>query len=158
MPVQARAAAVAVVAALVAVGVAGCSDPQEKYCSTLADEKQTLADLSGGAGAPKDGVVTRTVQVFQQLRDAAPDDVADEWDTYLNAWTALRTALDDAGAQESAFRDGKRPPGMSQADYDAISEAAADLRSTRVVEAASGIEQHARDVCKIDLGGSTPVP
>jgi hypothetical protein len=52
------------------------------------------------------------------------------------------------------FADGKRPAGMSRQDYRRISQAAADLRSTRVVAAGAGIEQQALDVCKIDLDGS----
>jgi hypothetical protein len=54
------------------------------------------------------------------------------------------------------FEAGERPEGMSAEDYDRISQAAVQLRSTRVVEAATGIEQHAQDVCEVDLTGSGP--
>ena len=52
------------------------------------------------------------------------------------------------------FTDGERPEGMSKDDYESISSAALELRSTRVVEAAAGIENQASDVCNIDLNGS----
>jgi hypothetical protein len=35
---------------------------------------------------------------------------------------------------------------------EAIESAAAELASTRVADAARGIEQHARDVCDVTLG------
>jgi hypothetical protein len=47
---------------------------------------------------------------------------------------------------------------MSKAAYASISSAALELRSTRVVEAAAGIENQASDVCKIDLSGSGLAP
>jgi hypothetical protein len=139
---------------VLASATAGCSSQQEKYCSALEEEKETLAQLSGGSGDPETGVVGETIAVFERLREDAPDDVSDEWDVYITAWRGLDDALTEAGADESMFSDGERPEGMSQEDYEAISAAAVELRSTRVVEAASGIEQHALDVCKVDLNGS----
>jgi hypothetical protein len=147
--------AAALLAGACVLALGGCSSsPQEEYCSTLADQQQTLQKLSAGADRPGRGDLARFIGVFETLRDAAPDDVVDEWDTYLTAWQALESALEEAGADESMFTDGKRPAGMSRQDYRRISQAAADLRSTRVVAAGAGIEQQARDVCKIDLAGS----
>jgi hypothetical protein len=140
------------------VALAGCaSEPQEDYCDALESEKQALSDLSAGSAEPREGVVTETIGVFERLREEAPADVQDEWDVYLTAWRGLETALDEAGADETLFEDGSRPEGMSREHYRAISQAAVELRSTEVVEAAAGIEQQALDVCSIDLGGSPPV-
>ncbi len=136
----------------------GCSSPQESYCSALEDEQQTLADLAESSSDPGSGALAKTIDVFEGLRAEAPEDVQDEWDTFIAAWQTLESKLEDAGADESMFTDGTRPDGMSEDDYQAISGAAAKLRSTRVVEAASGIEQHALDVCKLDLGGSGLTP
>ncbi len=142
-------------AGTVVLALGGCSGSrQEAYCATLADQKDTLQRLSAGAGDPGTGDLARFIDVFETLRGAAPDDVVDEWDTYLTAWQALESALQEAGADESMFTDGSRPEGMSRRDYRRISAAAADLRSTRVVAAGAGIEQQALDVCKIDLNGA----
>lgn len=149
-----RRAGITGVALALLVATGGCSDQQEKYCSALQDEKQTLSSLSARADDPRSGSLAETIDVFERLRDQAPEDVADEWDTYVTAWQALESAMKRAGADESMFRDGRKPPGMSQEKYDAISAAAADLRSTRVVSAASGIQRQALDVCKVDLGGA----
>jgi hypothetical protein len=141
-------------AVLLLVPLVGCAGEQETYCDAVAEEKQTLEDLSAGADDPETGTLSETVAVFERLQEDAPDDMVDEWDTYVTALQALETALADAGADESMFTDGEKPEGMSDEDYDSISAAAVELRSTRVVEAAAGIEQHALDVCKISLSGS----
>lgn len=142
-------------ALLAPLALAGCSDPQDEYCSALEEEQQTLAEL-GGSGFGEAGAVARTSAVFERLRDAAPDDLRDEWDTFHGAWQGLEQALDAADADETMFERGERPEGMSQEDYERISQAAVQLRSTQVVEAVSGIEQHALDVCKVDLGATGP--
>ncbi len=145
-------------AGLLLVPLVGCAGQQETYCEAVAEEKQTLEDLSAGADDPGKGTLTETIAVFERLQQEAPDDMVDEWDTYVTALQALETALEDAGADESMFTDGEQPEGMSDEDYESISAAALDLRSTRVVEAAAGIEQHALDVCKISLNGSGLAP
>jgi hypothetical protein len=150
---RARTRAAGLVVLLV-LPLAGCAGQQEEYCSALQDEQKNLERLSAGSDDPGSGDLARTIDVFERLRAEAPDDMVDEWDTYVTALQALEKALDDAGADESMFSDGERPEGMSKDDYASISSAAVELRSTRVVQAAAGIENQARDVCKIDLNGS----
>ncbi len=41
---------------------------------------------------------------------------------------------------------------MTDGQYDAVQQAVAELQSTRVQQASKSIEQHAQDVCKVDLG------
>jgi len=135
--------------------LAGCSSQQEQYCAALEEEQQTLAELGAG-GLEESGTVARTTDVFERLAEESPDDLRDEWDALTGAWRGLEQALQDAGADESMFEAGERPEGMSAEDYDRISQAAVQLRSTRVVKAATGIEQHAQDVCEVDLTGSGP--
>ena len=151
---RARTRAAGLVVLLLVLPLAGCASEKEEYCSALQDEQKNLERLSAGSDDPGSGDLARTIDVFERLRAEAPDDMVDEWDTYVTALQALERALDDAGADESMFSDGERPEGMSKDDYASISSAAVELRSTRVVQAAAGIENQARDVCKIDLTGS----
>ncbi len=151
---RARTRAAGLVVLLLVLPLAGCASEKEEYCSALQDEQKNLERLSAGSDDPGSGDLARTIDVFERLRAEAPDDMVDEWDTYVTALQALEKALDDAGADESMFSDGERPEGMSKDDYASISSAAVELRSTRVVQAAAGIENQARDVCKIDLNGS----
>lgn len=141
-------------ASLVAGTAVACQSQQEAYCSALREEQQAIVDLNRQAERARDGVIEDSIAIFERLREEAPDDLVDEWDTYIRAWRGLDSALDRAGANESLFRSGEQPEGISNQEYAAIEDAAEQLRSPRVVDAASGIEQQARDVCKVDLSGS----
>ena len=86
------------------------------------------------------------------LAEKAPDDLDDEWQTFLGAIDAFSSTLADLGVKPDEFVDGKPPSGLSAADRTRIAAAASELSSQDVVEAASGIEQQAKDVCKLQLG------
>lgn len=139
---------------LLAGTTVACQSQQEAYCESLRAERQTFVQLGREVRQGKDGVIADGIEVFEQLREDAPDDLRDEWDTFLRAWRGLATALDRADASESVFRRGEQPRGVSDEEYAAIQDAAAQLVDGRVLEAAAGIEQHASDVCKVDLSGS----
>lgn len=141
-------------ASLAAGTVVACQSQQEAYCESLRAERQTFVQLGREVRQGRDGVIADGIDVFERLREDAPDDLRDEWDTFLRAWRGLASTLDRAGASESVFRRGEQPKGVSDDEYAAIQDAAAQLVDARVLEAASGIEQHARDVCKVDLSGS----
>ena len=142
-------------AAAVAGGVVtGCSDPSDDYCATLTDERSTLQRLSTEADHPGSEALSQSIDVFERLRDASPEDIRDEWTTYVFAWQGLEEALDRAGVDAGVFDDGTQPEGVGDAEYDAVRDAAGKMRSQPVVDAAVGIEQHASDVCGVDLGGA----
>jgi hypothetical protein len=90
--------------------------------------------------------------MLHELADKAPRDLTDEWQVFLGALDGLEKALTDAGAKPSDFRDGRPPAGLSATDRKAIVDAADQVSSADVSQAASGIEQQGRDVCKVNLG------
>ena len=90
--------------------------------------------------------------MFRDLADAAPDDLTDEWQTFVNALEGLRDALRDAGVKPSEFRHGRIPASVTGDDRQSIVAAADTLSSAPVVSAVSGIETQGRDVCKVNLG------
>lgn len=126
--------------AVLLLAPSGCSDPAEDYCATLADERSSLRELTNAK--PDAGSVAEAAALFGRLADAAPDDLDDEWLTFVNAWQGLADALAVAGDEEGVETER------------AIRGAGDKLRSPSVVDAAAGIEQHARDVCGVDLGGA----
>lgn len=138
--------AVALVVALVAA-LGGCGgEGAEAYCATLEDQAGELAavlgpESSGGAGEDVGATVERGLEVFRTLEEDAPDDLADEWGVLVGAWAGLAEALETSGPESEEVR-----------------EAADRLREIEVVQAAAGIEQHARDVCKTELGSTSPGP
>lgn len=150
MPGSRRSAAVGVLL----LGLAGCSDPTDDYCATLADSKPTLDRLSARSDDPGSGALSDSIDLFERLRDASPQDIRDEWVAYVAAWQTLESALEAAGVDAGVFTDGKQPEGVGDAEYDAVRDAAENMRSQPVVDAAVGIEEHATEVCDVDLGGT----
>jgi hypothetical protein len=155
-----RHLAPALAVALLCAGLAGCTSQQKRYCSAVEHQQGPLAKLAAGSGErggdpggdPGGDVVGDSLAIFTDLAAQAPDDVAGDWDTVVFAWQQLDDALTAAGISADDVRPGQRPAGVSAAEYRALTGAAEQLRSPRVLAAAGSIQQHARDVCKVDLG------
>jgi hypothetical protein len=145
---RARAAAAAL--ALVSVaGLVGCGDREKSYCAALEGDQEMFATMQEDAS----GVgLLKHRSALHALGDKAPDDLTDEWQTLLGAIDAFAETLDDAGVRPGDFVDGKAPAGLSEAARTRIASAAGELASADVAEAANGIEQQAKDVCKLQLG------
>jgi hypothetical protein len=133
----------------------GCASETEQYCAELEDQKGTLADLAIRSGEPDSEVLAETLDVWRELRDEAPGDVADEWSTLVFALEGLVEAFEAAGTSPGEYDPASPPPGVSEADAKRLEDAAAKLASPRVASAGTDLQQHARDVCKVDLGLST---
>lgn len=144
--------------ALVACGLlllavqTGCASDTEQYCDTLRERKGDLGGLAEEAGKPGPDAFTDTLDIFTELRDAAPGDVVDEWDTLVFAWEGLTDAFARAGVTPGEYDPAHPPDDVSKEEAEALEDAASELASQRVVDAGDGIEQHAQDVCKVDLG------
>ena len=54
--------------------------------------------------------------MLRDLAEKSPDDLSDEWQTYLRAIEGLDKAIKDAGVKPSDFDGGKAPAGLSKAD------------------------------------------
>jgi hypothetical protein len=143
-------AGVGVVALVLMFPVAGCGqDPIDAYCADLTAHQKEMADM---LDANTSTALLGHRAMLHQLAAKTPSDLQDDWQTFNDAVDGLHKALDHAGVKPSQFVAGKPPPGLAPADQRAIIDAADQLSSDDVVAAASGIEQEARDVCKINLG------
>jgi hypothetical protein len=144
-----RVAPAAAVALVLVTAVAGCGDKEASYCAALTTDQKTFAamqDDTSGLGLLKHRAM------LHDLSDKAPDDLTDEWQTVLGAIDAFAKTLDETGVKAGDFVGGQAPPGLSEADRTKIATAASELASDDVVQAADGIEQQAKDVCKVQLG------
>jgi hypothetical protein len=150
-----RRAGSASLGVLLALTLTGCASEGESYCDELKADKQTLADLAAGSGEPGADTLDETLEVFGDLREAAPGDIEDEWTTLVFAYENLAEAFDAAGTTPDEYDPSDPPEGVSAAEAKRIEGAAAELGSRRVLGAADGLEQHARDVCEVDLGLSS---
>jgi hypothetical protein len=145
------ACAVALLAGLL-VGCGGDDDGADgAYCSTLKEERAELTRLADRAGDPGTDVLTPTLEALGRLRAASPSDLRDEWDTLYYAWDAMVDAVEEAGVEPGDYRPGQTPDGVSAADARRLGEVAAELSSTRVVDASRGLEDQARQVCGVEL-------
>jgi hypothetical protein len=150
-----RRTALVVAGLLVTTGLTGCSNGTASYCSTLKDDQKKLDTLATRAAKPGEQGVQAlgdTVGVLSDLRDEAPDDISDEWNTLVGALQGLVDAVKATGHPLGDFAGGTKPDGVTSGQYDAVEQAATELQDTRVQQAGKSIEQHAQDVCKVDLG------
>ena len=131
--------------------LSGCASPTERYCEALSDSREELVRLTEEASNLDDDALGRIVELFRELRSEAPDDIVDEWSTVIFAFESLGSALEDAGVSAGEFEPGGSTAGLSAEEREVIEDAATELRSRRVTGAGEGLEQHARDVCQVDL-------
>ncbi|RLV50222.1 hypothetical protein D9V37_05750 [Nocardioides mangrovicus] len=136
------------VAAVLLLVASGCGSQRERYCSALKTDQKQLSQIL--STSDPGGLITG-LPTLKALGAKAPDELTDEWQTFLNAVEGLRDALDAAGVKPSQYRDGL-PASVTGAKKQAVVDAADTLASDGVVDAANGIETQARDVCKLDLG------
>lgn len=129
--------------------LAGCGDPGQSYCDDLEQNRKQLAEMVESGSS---STLLANLPLLRDLGKAAPPDVADEWQVFLGALDGLDGALRDAGVRPSQFKDGKPPAALSASDRKTVAEAANRLGTEDVVAAVTGIEQQARDVCKVNFG------
>lgn len=147
-----KRAAVAFLAALV-LTTASCSeeDPDEAYCEVVRREQKVLDDL---AGQPRGtDVLTPLSESLQRLQDAAPPELEDEYATVVNAYEGLVDAVERAGVDPAKVRGGKLPADLDPATKRTLRQTAAQVAAPRVTDATLGIEDHAQQVCHVDLQG-----
>ena len=145
----ARRLLTAAVSLVLLLSVSACGDQEKSYCSALKSRQTMFAEMqddTSGLGLLKHR------STLHSLADKAPDDLTDEWQTFLGALDAFAGTLREVGVEPDDFVDGNPPAGLSAEDRTRVANAASELSSDDVVEAADGIEQHAKDVCKLQLG------
>ena len=143
---------VAGVALVALVALTGCAEEGEEYCQTLAEEQKTLTELADSSADGGD-VLTPTLESFERLQATAPEELQDEWETLVVAYEALSDAVDEAGIDPAEYRPDDLPKGLSEAEAERLASVASKLASTRVTEAAAGVQQHAVEVCDVDFTG-----
>lgn len=131
--------------------LAGCSQSQEEvrddYCAQVKQDGADLIRISD-EGGPE--AFTKMLPTLEGLAEKAPDDLSDEWQTYLNAVRGWRDALEASGVEPADLASGM-PKDLAREDERRIRGAATVLRSDQVAAASEGIEQHALDVCGTPL-------
>jgi hypothetical protein len=137
-------------AVLVLAGLAtGCTqDRFERYCEVVAEQQTPLTEALAPGGPT---ALLAALPIFEELREAAPDDIRDDWTVVITTLTGLRTALEDAGVDPTTYDRDAPPAGLSTEQRDRIDAAAARLTTPTSAGAFNAVEQQARDVCKTPL-------
>lgn len=133
--------------------LSGCGGGGDDYCDTLSSMRDEVTSLEpSGAGGFEE-----LREVTDDLADAAPDEVADDWEAIGNAFDDLESTMDDAGVSmedfEEAGENGESPEGVSEEDLMAISDGFTEVGDT-FSESGDAITEHAKESCDIDLNES----
>jgi hypothetical protein len=130
---------------LACLAVSGCSsDPQERYCGAVEEHQAELSDV---AASEDPGAVFDALDAYEDLRDQAPRDIADDWADVVDPLRALEQALADAGVDPSTYSADDPAADLDAEDRRAIEAAARRVGSEQTVTAMAAVEQHALDVC-----------
>lgn len=137
----------AVLTAGLALG--GCSgDPQERYCERVEEHQAALTEV---AASDDPGAVFDALDVYDDLAEQAPRDIADDWSAVLDPLRDLEEALAEHGLDPSDYDADSPPSGLDAGARSDIEAAAREVGSEQTVRAMAAVEQHALDVCGTPL-------
>lgn len=138
------------VAAAVLLLAAGCGedDPFAAYCEQVSEQQEPITEALAGDGPT---ALLAALPSFEALAAEAPEDIADEWRTVIDAVSGLETALEEADVDPATYDRADPPPGVDQEERDRIDAASRALTRPATIAALAGVQQQARDVCKTPL-------
>ncbi len=134
---------------LATLALTGCSgDPQEKYCETVTEHQEELTEI---AASEDTGALFDALDAYDDLREQAPRDIADDWDAVIDPLRTLDEVLADNGVDASSYASDDPPADLDAEGRREIEAAAREVGSERTVTAMAAVEQHALDVCGTPL-------
>jgi len=146
--VRLRAAALAAGVIVLLLATAGCADATERYCDTVADSQQRLGDI---ADSGESLALFEARDVYRDLAERSPDDIAADWDLVLDRIDVLESTLDEADVDPATYDPRDPPEGLTDTERARIRQAADDLAAPETVRAMDDLEQQALDVCGTPL-------
>jgi len=147
-----------VLAAGVLAGCGGGSDGDtgatdtESYCDQLKADKQFVDTFSGGDPDPSQ--IGDAIDRFHDLADAAPEEVAADWQVVDGTFTEIERALAEAGISTddlAGLQKGEFPKGVDVAKLTKLLPKIQALNSKELQDAVASIRTHAKDECGVTL-------
>ena len=126
----------------------------ETYCAELKADKKYFTAFSGDGGGPDPSQLGEAITRFHDLADAAPDDIAPQWDVLDSTLSQVERALAEAGITTddlAGLQSGKIPKGVDMAKLAALAPKLKELNSTELQDAAKAIRTHAKSECGVTL-------
>ncbi|MBM7506357.1 hypothetical protein JOE61_000171 [Nocardioides salarius] len=142
--------AAAVLSLPLALGACSSGDDVEAYCAELADSVDELGALGSGG----DVSFGEVADAFDQLGDAAPDEVAEQWETLNEGLAEVEDRLDEAGLsmdELDTMMSGEGDPEADLEKLEAMGSALEGLEGEELDAAGEEIEEHALAECDITL-------
>ena len=144
-----RPAALLLLVPLLAGALAACADdPQADYCEVVEEHQAALSDV---AASEDPGAIFGALDDYDELRAAAPRDVADDWAAVTEPLHGLEDVLTDHGVDPSSYSAESPPADLDEEARSAIEAAARQVGSQQTVTAMAAVEQHSLDVCGTPL-------
>jgi hypothetical protein len=127
----------------------GCAgDVQADYCDAVEEHQTALSDIAASDDA---GALFGALDMYDDLADQAPRDIADDWASVVGPLRDLETALTDHGVDPSSYAADDPPADLDDEGRAEIEAAARKVGSEQTVTAMAAVEQHALDVCGTPL-------
>ena len=114
------------------------------YCDSIEEYQAELTDITA-SGSP--AALLRALPIFRDLQEQSPDDIRDDWRTFLDPLEELDDALRDAGVDPASYDRERLPADLSEEERQRIEEAALALAGPAVRRAFDSVQQQAKDVC-----------
>jgi hypothetical protein len=131
---------------LVVALVSGCGG--DGYCGVVEEHQAELTDVTA---SDSPSALLEALPIFRDLADGAPDDIRDDWETFLDPLEELDDALRDADVDPAAYDPKDLPGDLTDEERERIEAAGAALADPAVLAAFDGVQQQAKDVCHTPL-------
>ena len=141
-----RLTAVLVLVLVLAAGLSACGG--QDYCGAVEEHQAEITDVTS-SGSP--AALLEALPIFRDLAEQAPDDIRDDWSTFLDPLGELDDALRDAGVDPASYAEEDLPAELSDVERTRIEAAGATLADAAVVRAFDSVQQQAKDVCHTPL-------
>lgn len=128
----------------------------ETYCDQLEADAEYFKAFSGDGADPSK--LGDALDKFHGLADAAPDEVAADWDVLDGALSQLERALAEAGISTddlAGLQNGQLPKGVDMADLAKLAPKVQELNSPELRESAEAIQAHAKEECGVTLDAAS---
>jgi hypothetical protein len=154
-----------VLTACVLTGCGGGDDAEtgatdtETYCDQLKADKSFLDGFTGGDADPSQ--IKDAIKKFHALTDAAPEEIAPDWDVVDGAFTEIERGLAEAGISTedlAGLQKGEVPKGVDVAKLTKLLPKVQALQGKEVQDSVTAIRTHAKEECGVTLGEGDATP
>ena len=129
----------------------------ETYCTELKADAKYFEAFTGGT--PDPSLVGDAISRIHDLADAAPDEVAADWDVLDGTLSELERTLAEAGISTddlAGIAEGKLPKGVDMAELTKLLPKVQALNSTELQDSVKAIRTHAKTECGVTLDARSP--